>query len=121
MPVTDAFRAFTTELFDGLGPIGTKRMFGGLGLYLDDAMFGLVVDDVIYLKTDDALAEQFRAAGSSCFSYETRTGTKSLTSYYELPQGALDSPDDALEWAQKSLIPARTAATRRTQKKAKRS
>lgn len=119
MPVTDAFRAFAIELFQGLGPVSTKRMFSGLGLYIDDAMFGLVIDDVIYLKTDEALAAEFRAAGSSCFSYETKTGTRTLTSYYELPENAFDSPQEALEWARKSLIPARAAALRRIAKKAK--
>jgi len=97
MPVTDAFRAFATELFEGLGPVHTKRMFSGLGLYIDDA-----------------------AAGSSCFSYETKTGTRTLTSYYELPENAFDSPQEALEWARKSLIPAQAAALRRIAKKAKR-
>lgn len=120
MTVSPEFRAFAEELFAGLGPVQSKRMFSGLGLYLDDAMFGLVIDDVIYLKTDAELAKQYEAQGSEPFSYETKSGRRTLTSHYALPEAALDDPDLALEWARKSLIPAIAAAQERRRKKAKR-
>ena len=29
-------------------------MFGGAGLYMDDVMFAILADDVLYPKTDDS-------------------------------------------------------------------
>ena len=41
------------EVLEPCGTIRAKRMFGGYGLYRDELFFGLVADDVLYLKTDD--------------------------------------------------------------------
>ncbi len=118
MPVTHEFRDFARDLFSGLGQIGVKRMFGGVGLYSGKAMFGLIVDDVIYLKSDDTLRPAFEAEGSEPFSYETKSGKRGVMSFMQLPEAALDDPDLALDWAQKSMIPAVEAARAKAKKKA---
>lgn len=48
--MADGFHDYVRELFDGLGPIQIKRMFGGAGGYADGVMFLLITDDTIYLK-----------------------------------------------------------------------
>ena len=121
MPVSHEYRDFARELFAGLGPISVKRMFGGAGLYQGSAMFGLIVDDEIYLKVDDDLRPAFEAEGSAPFSYETKAGKRGVMSYYQLPPAALDDPDLALGWAERALVPAREAARLKAEKKAKKS
>jgi DNA transformation protein len=44
---------FIRELFAPFRPTAAKRMFGGIGLYADGLMFGLIFDGVIYLRVDD--------------------------------------------------------------------
>ena len=56
MAVTDRFVAFVLEQLDPFGPIASKRMFGGVGLYAGDLFFPLIAGEVLYLKADDPSA-----------------------------------------------------------------
>ena len=67
--------AFAVDLFSGMGPVEARRMFGGAGLYADGVMLGLIDDDVIYLKADEALKADLAAAGSRSWTYTERTLT----------------------------------------------
>jgi len=107
------------DLFGALGPVETRRMFGGAGVYLGDAMFALVVDDTLYMKADAELAEVYAEAGSTPFSYDTRTGLRTIPGLMRLPDSALDDTDEALDWARRSLVPAELAAAKKRAEKAR--
>jgi len=124
--VSAEFAEHLHDLFGALGPVQTKRMFGGAGVYLDDAMFALVIEDSIYMKADPDLAKAYAEAGSTPFFYDTSDGGRTIAGLMSLPDSALDDPDEALEWARRSLVPAelaaaqkRAAKARKTAKKAK--
>ena len=87
-------------------------MFGGMGIYRDGLMFGLVVDGDIFLKADAESASLFRAAGSTPFRYEKADRTVE-TSYHRLPEEALDDPDALIRWAGIAYECARTAKARK--------
>lgn len=105
------FHAFVQELFEGLGPVRIRRMFGGAGIYAGDVMFGLIDDDTIYLKTDEALKAELAAEGSTGWVYSRAPGKWEETSYWRLPESALDDPDEAAAWARKALAVASAKAT----------
>ncbi len=115
----DQFSEYLHDLFGALGPIRTRRMFGGAGVWLGDAMFALVVNDTIYMKADTDLAADYAAAGSDPFSYATRDGSGTLTGFMRLPDAALDDPAQALAWARRSLVPAEAAAAAKRAAKAR--
>lgn len=119
MAVSPEFAAHLRDLFGALGPFDTRRMFGGAGVYLGDAMFALVVDDTLYMKADAGLAQVYAEAGSAPFSYDTRTGTRTIPGMMRLPDSALDDPDEALDWARRSLVPAELAAAEKRAAKAR--
>ncbi len=119
MGVTPGFSEFIHDLFGRLGAIRTKRMFGGAGVYLGEAMFALAVDDTLYMKADDELARAYAAAGSEPFSHATRDGTRTLAGFMRLPDAALDDPEAALAWARRSLVPAEAAARARAARRRK--
>ena len=85
------FHAFVEELFAGLGPVRIRRMFG------------LIDDETIYLKVDDALKADLAAEGSVGWAYSRAPGKWTETSYWRLPEAALDDPDEALAWARRAL------------------
>lgn len=116
MALSPEFSEHLHDLFGRLGPIRTRRMFGGAGVYLGEAMFALVVDDTLYMKADPELARAYAAAGSEPFSYETREGKRTIPGLMRLPDSALDDPDEALTWARRSLVPAEAAAANRAAK-----
>ena len=86
------------EVFREFGPITTRRMFGGHGIYHDGVMIGLVADDVLYLKADVVSAPRFVACGLTQFRYPK--GDKLVAmSYYQAPEEALEDPTEMREWA----------------------
>lgn len=64
-------------------------------------MFGLIADDVLYLKADDSNRKSFEDVGSTPF--KPFPDKKTVMSYYELPPDALENPDELAEWAERSL------------------
>jgi len=105
------------DLFAGLGPIRTGRMFGGTSLYIEDAMFAVIFGDALYMKADKPLATLYSEAGSKPFQYNTKTGIRTIPGLTSLPDNALDNPDEALFWARKSMVPAQKAAVKRAKSK----
>ena len=76
-------------------------MFGGAGIYRDGLMFALAAGGEIYLKTDGETAAQFRDAGSRPFVF-AKAGTLVATSYWSLPEAALDDGDVLRVWAERA-------------------
>ena len=111
------FHAFVTELFAGLGPVRIRRMFGGAGVYAGEVMFGLIDDETLYLKTDAALKAELQAQGSVGWVYSRAPGKWEDTSYWRLPEAALDDPDEAVGWARKSLAVAQAKAAAKRPKR----
>lgn len=98
--MTDAFIAHLHDLFALLGPVTTRAMFGGHGLYFDGLIIGVVIGDVLYLKADEGTRSRFASAGGAPFTYASGHGRAPVTmSYWSLPDEAMESPQAMLPWA----------------------
>lgn len=89
------------DVFIRFGTIATRRMFGGYGIYYKSLMFGLVVDETLYLKTDKTTIQLFTDRELEPFSYE-RKGQTVLLSYYRAPDEIFDDPETAAIWAERA-------------------
>lgn len=118
MAVSAEFTAYALELLAPLGTVRAKRMFGGAGLYVGDAMVGLIADETLYLRTDAVLMADMQAAGGRPFVYEGKAKPVTMP-YCTLPDNALDDPDEALAWARRALAPAEAAAAEKARAKAR--
>ncbi|MDN5782621.1 MAG: TfoX/Sxy family protein [Luteimonas sp.] len=94
------------ELLAPLGAATARRMFGGWGVYLVGEIVVLFARGVAYAKTDALTRAAFEAAGSAPFVFEAR-GRAVETSYWSLPEAALDSSEALQPWAQLALAAAR--------------
>lgn len=103
MAVSDEFVDYVIDQLSGWADVSARRMFGGAGLYCDGAMFGLIADDVAYLKADDSNREDFVKAGSSPFNPYPDKDKTTVMSYYEVPADVLENPAQFAEWAERSL------------------
>jgi DNA transformation protein and related proteins len=110
MSLSADFADFLKDQLAGVGPVAVRRMFSGAGLFLDGLMFGLVIDDVLYFKTGPEGRARFEAEGLKPFSYATKTGRHTLTSYWQAPGRCLDDPDEMIDWATRAVAEARRAA-----------
>ena len=107
MAISDEFINYVICQLENWAEVSAHKMFGGAGLYCDGTMFGLIADDVAYLKVDDSNRKDFVKAGSSAFNPYPDKAKTTIMSYYEIPVDVLENPEQLAEWAQRSLAIAR--------------
>lgn len=101
MSVSDEFMEYVCDQFRAWGDVSVRKMFGGAGLYCEGEMFGLVADDVVYLKVDETNRGKYEAAGSRPFKPWRDKPT--VMSFWELPPDVFEDPGALAEWAEESL------------------
>jgi DNA transformation protein len=113
VPVSDSFAAFVLEQLDPLGPITSKLMFGGVGLYAGDLFFALIAGDILYLKGDEATRGAREKAGARPFQpYPDRPKGKGKMQYYSVPAAILEDGDALLAWAKEAVAISRAYRSR---------
>ena len=108
MSVSDSYKRFVLDQFDELGEVTPRSMFGGVGLYHRDVFFGIVADDVLYLKVDDVTRGDYERAGMGPFRpFPDRGGTMQ---YYAVPLDVLESAEALAKWARRAIDVAKRTA-----------
>lgn len=98
----DEYVDYLLECLESTGPVRAKSMFGGYGLYMDDLMFALVADDVLYFKTSENNISDYLDRNLKPFRYDR--GSKQITmSYHEAPAEVFDDPEIMSIWANKAI------------------
>jgi DNA transformation protein and related proteins len=102
------------EIFEPVGRVTLRRMFGGHGVYLDGLIFALESDGVLFLKTDETNRGLFESRGSRPFTYMKQGTEQLLTSYWSLPASAFDDSDELRELTRSSFAASQRALERKT-------
>jgi DNA transformation protein len=101
MAVTPGFADFVAEQLEGCGPIATKRMFGGVGIYSGDTFFAIIDNDILYLKVDDTTRGSFERAG--CAPFRPYGDERETMQYYNVPVSVLEDADELARWGMKAI------------------
>ena len=89
MGVSDVDIAHAVELFEGLGDVTTRKMFGGLGIYQSGTIFAILFSDGrLLLKGDGAFRDVLEAEGCIRWTYQ-RDGSDKVTA---MPYWSLHPP-----------------------------
>ncbi len=118
MAVSKAQREYVAhivEVLQFIGPVESKSMFGGFGVFLEGLMFGLIADGELYLKVDDENRQSFEDLGLQAFSYG-KQGREFKMSYYQAPEEAMEDGELLAEWASAAYGAALRAAAKKTGK-----
>lgn len=87
------------EMFDSLGDVTIKRMFGGKGIYHKGVILALEVSGEILLKADAESAPLFAEAGATQWVYEGKARSKPVAMpYWSVPDEAIDDPEEMARW-----------------------
>lgn len=87
------------DLFDSLGEVTIRRMFGGKGIYHQGVILALEVGGDILLKADVESAPEFARAGARQWVYDGKARSKPVAMpYWSIPDAALDDPDEMAQW-----------------------
>ena len=108
MAVSSDFLAYVLDQLAGLGAVSSRRMFSGAGLYCDEFFFGLIAQDVLYLRVDDSNRADYTTRGMGAFRPYADRPQLSM-SYYEVPAEVLEDPAELISWARRSVAVAMAA------------
>jgi DNA transformation protein len=98
------------ELFESLGPISIRKLFGGKGIYCDGVIVAVVVRGELMLKADGESIPDFEAAGCSQWTYTgSRHGKGVAMPCWSIPDSAFDDPDEMAVWASRAFAAGRRA------------
>ncbi len=104
MSLSDDQIVHALEVFEGVPDVTTRKMFGGLGLYSEGTIFGIVMSDgTIRLKGAGDMIARFENLGMEKWVYQRPGQKQSSMPYWDLPDGMLDDPDEASALAREAL------------------
>ena len=90
-------KEFVLDQLQGLRQVRALAMFGGHGLYLREAFFGIVHGGRLYLKTDASNRADYVDQGMRPFR---PNANQTLQTYYEVPLDVLEDPAELRRWAE---------------------
>jgi len=102
------FLAYVLEQLAALPGVSSRRMFGGAGLYREEFFFGLIADDVLYLRVNDSNRSDYATRGMAAFRPYADRPHLSM-SYFEVPADVLENSAELAQWAQRSVAVAMAA------------
>jgi DNA transformation protein len=101
MPVSREYEEYLLDRLSVCGEVFSRRMFGGLGLYLDGLFFALAADNVLYFKVDETNRDDYEKSEMEPFRpFEDK---KATMNYYEVPPEILDDDAELKKWAEKAF------------------
>jgi DNA transformation protein len=116
MVASDSFAEFLREQLAPLGRVTLRRMFGKTGAFCNGLMFGMVTDNMLYLRVDDHNRAVFKEAESSPpLNYKKQGHTIDLA-FWRAPERLFDEPDELVTSARVALAAARRVAATRERK-----
>ena len=100
MPLTPEFVARITAALEAARPVRIKKMFGGLGIYLGEAFFGIADDDGLYFKVDATTREKYEAKGMGPWIAPQGANDK----YREVPADIVANPTELGAWIDEAAV-----------------
>ena len=98
MPLSAEFLEFLKDQMSVFGAVSIRRMFGGAGISRGEVTFAIVVDETLYLKTDELSDALFDAEKLENFSYAAKGGKRIEMSYRRAPARVMDDADEMALW-----------------------
>jgi len=111
--------AHIVDLLQFIGPVESKSMFGGFGVFLEGLMFGLIANNELYLKVDTGNRQDYEDLGLQAFSYG-KNGKEFKMSYYQAPEEAMEDAQLLCAWASGAYGAAMRAAAKKAGKRPRR-
>ena len=119
MSVTSSYLNYVVDQLASLRGVTAKRMFGGIGLYSDARFFGLIDDDVLFLRVDDRSRGDYLARDMPPFHPVRSKPEQTSANYYQVPGDVLDDAEELAVWARRALVAAQAAPASKRVAKAK--
>jgi len=109
MRVKSELANYVEETLAFLGRISTKSIFGGIGIFVDERLLGIVMDDKVYLHTDASNLRAYQDRGMPQFK-PYPNAFDLTTDHHQVPAEIVDDPTLLKQWGEQALAAAIEAA-----------
>ncbi len=100
MKRADSFKQFVLDQLESLGGLRCRGLFGGYGLYREDAFFGIIFKSRLYFKTDATSRSAYVERDTQPFRPNPK---QELQTYYEVPIEILEDREQLFQWATEAV------------------
>lgn len=108
MSVSPSYRTLVVDQLGRVVPgVRWRPMFGGVGIYSENAFFALIDDDVLYFKVDPSTRADYEARGMGPFRPFGDGGA--TMQYYQVPDDLTEDGETLRVWAERAIAVARVA------------
>ena len=109
MRVKSELANYVEEQLAFLGRISTKSIFGGIGIFVDERLLGIVMDEKVYLHTDASNLPAYQDRGMPQFK-PYPNAFDLTTDHHQVPAEIVDDPVLLKQWGEQALAAAIEAA-----------
>lgn len=109
MRIKSNLATYVTEQLAFLGRISNRAIFGGVGVFIDERLLGIVINDCLYLHTNKSNLEDYLSRGMEQFK-PYPNAFDLTTDHHRVPAEILEDAQELKLWAEKSLAAAIEAA-----------
>ena len=104
MAVDSEIEAHLKDLFEPLGYVTFRKMFGGLGIFRHGLSFALYSSQgILALQADDQTKADFEAEGMPVWNPHADGRSAPNMGYWHAPERLMEEPDELLLWAERAF------------------
>lgn len=96
---------YVTEQLEFLGRISNRAIFGGVGIFFEERLLGIVIEDKLYLHTDKSNLDDYAARGMPQFK-PYPNAFDLTTDHHQVPPDIVDDPQQLKQWGERALVAA---------------
>lgn len=106
MTVSPSYQSMIVEqLSRALPAVKARRMFGGVGIYSEQAFFALIAEDTLYFKVDQETRREYETRGMPPFRPFGEGGAE--MQYFQVPEDVIEDTDALRVWSERAFAVAR--------------
>jgi DNA transformation protein len=102
MRVKSELANYVEEQLAFLGRISTKSIFGGIGIFVDERLLGIVMEDKLYLHTDANNLQVYQQRGMPQFK-PYPNAFDLTTDHHEVPPDIVNDAEQLKIWGERAL------------------
>lgn len=102
MRVKSSLASYVAEQLAPLGRISSRAIFGGVGVFIDERLLGIVMGDKLYLHTDKSNLDDYLTRGMPQFK-PYPNAFDLTTDHHEVPQEIVNDAEQLKIWGERAL------------------
>ena len=109
MRMKSSLAGYVTENLAFLGQISNRAIFGAIGIFIEERLLGIVIDEMLYLHTGPTNQDDYLSRGMAQFK-PYPNAFDLTTDHHRVPEEILNDPALLKEWGERALKAAIDAA-----------